>query len=77
MATTIVLRGLLTKPGMANHRLRVLADFIGPKKIMWATDYPHPDGFFPGAPAMIAAKLPEPFRRQILTESALQFYKLG
>jgi len=30
--------------------LRVLADYVGPNKIMWATDYPHPDGFFPGAP---------------------------
>ena len=28
----------------------VLADYIGPHKILWATDYPHPDGFFPGAP---------------------------
>ena len=24
-----------------------------PNKIMWATDYPHPDGFFPGAPEMV------------------------
>ena len=30
--------------------LGVLADYIGPHKILWATDYPHPDGFFPGAP---------------------------
>ncbi len=30
--------------------LKVLADYVGPHKIMWATDYPHPDGFFPGAP---------------------------
>jgi hypothetical protein len=28
----------------------VLADYIGPHKIMWATDYPHSAGFFPGAP---------------------------
>ena len=26
-----------------------LADYIGPHKILWATDYPHRDGFFPGA----------------------------
>ena len=31
----------------------------GRGKILWATDYPHPDGFFPGAPKMIAEKLPE------------------
>ena len=29
--------------------LSVLADYIGPHKIVWATDYPHSDGFFPGA----------------------------
>jgi uncharacterized protein len=28
--------------------LSVLADYIGARKIMWATDYPHSDGFFPG-----------------------------
>ena len=53
-----------------------LAEYLGPHKILWATDYPHPDGFFPGAPAMIAAKLPEKMRRQVLAESAIQFYKL-
>ena len=36
--------------------LNVLADYIGPNKILWATDYPHPDGFFPGAPALIAQR---------------------
>jgi hypothetical protein len=28
-----------------------------PEKILWATDYPHPDGFFPGAPALIRRHL--------------------
>jgi len=37
--------------------LNVLADYIGPNKILWATDYPHRDGFFPGAPAMMAERL--------------------
>jgi len=32
----------------------VLADDIGPNRILWATDYPHADGFFPGAPALIS-----------------------
>jgi hypothetical protein len=27
--------------------LDVLADYIGPHKILWATDYPHADGFSP------------------------------
>jgi hypothetical protein len=34
--------------------LTVLADYIGPHKIMWATDYPHSDGFFPGHRVIIS-----------------------
>src|SRR5204863_512886 len=37
--------------------LNVLADYVGPNKIMWATDYPHRDGFFPGAPDMVRERL--------------------
>jgi predicted TIM-barrel fold metal-dependent hydrolase len=37
--------------------LKVLADYIGPNKIMWATDYPHADGFFPGAPDMVRERI--------------------
>jgi hypothetical protein len=35
----------------------VLAYYIGPHKILGATDYPHPDGFFPGAPDMVRERL--------------------
>jgi CO/xanthine dehydrogenase Mo-binding subunit len=41
-------------PGQA---YAVLSDYIGPHKIMWATDYPHSDGFFPGAPQMLRDRL--------------------
>src|SRR5258705_4091732 len=34
-----------------------LADYIRPHKILWATDHPHPDGFFPGAPKMMLDRL--------------------
>ena len=37
--------------------LKPLAEYVGPHKILWATDYPHPDGFFPGAPAKVRALL--------------------
>lgn len=59
--------------------LDVLADYIGPHKILWATDYPHPDGFFPGAPAMIAnrPRLSEATKWQILAGGAMQFYGLN
>ncbi len=58
--------------------LSVLADFIGPHKILWATDYPHPDGFFPGAPKLIADRpeLSAETKRQILAGGAMGFYKL-
>ncbi len=60
--------------------LKVLADYIGPHKIMWATDYPHPDGFFPGAPKMIGkqlAGLSAATRRQVMGGGAMGFYGLN
>ena len=57
--------------------LSVLADYIGPHKILWATDYPHVDGFFPGAPELIAARPLSPeTKRTILSEGAKAFYAL-
>jgi predicted TIM-barrel fold metal-dependent hydrolase len=51
-----------------------LVNYLGANKILWTTDYPHGDGFFPrGAPKMIAEKLPESMRRKVLAESAMQF----
>jgi len=59
--------------------LATLADYIGPHKILWATDYPHPDGFFPGAPKMMLDRLegvsPET-RRQVMAGGAMGFYGL-
>ena len=54
--------------------LSYLVNYLGADKILWATDYPHPDGFFPGAPKMIAEKLSEKDRRTVLAESAMKFY---
>jgi len=60
--------------------LHALADYVGPHKIMWATDYPHPDGFFPGAPKMIQKQLeglsPET-QHQVMAGGALGFYGLN
>ena len=59
--------------------LHVLADYIGPHKIMWATDYPHPDGFFPGAPDMVKkqlAGLSAETRYQVMAGGAMAFYGL-
>jgi predicted TIM-barrel fold metal-dependent hydrolase len=60
--------------------LKVLADYIGPNKIMWATDYPHADGFFPGAPDMVRERIrglsPET-QRGVLAGGALGFYGIN
>jgi predicted TIM-barrel fold metal-dependent hydrolase len=60
--------------------LKVLADYIGPNKIMWATDYPHADGFFPGAPDMVRERIkgtsPET-QRGVLAGGALSFYGMN
>ena len=59
--------------------LRVLADYIGPHKILWATDYPHPDGFFPGAPRMVLDRLEglsAETRHQVMAGGAMGFYGL-
>jgi uncharacterized protein len=60
--------------------IKVLADYIGPHKILWATDYPHPDGFFPGAPKMIEQRMqglsPET-KHQIMAGGAMGFYGLN
>jgi predicted TIM-barrel fold metal-dependent hydrolase len=57
--------------------LAVLADYIGPDKILWATDYPHLDGF-PGAPKLIRSLgMSEETERSVLAEGAIRFYNLG
>jgi predicted TIM-barrel fold metal-dependent hydrolase len=58
--------------------LGALAEYIGPHKILWATDYPHPDGFFPGAPKLIADRpeLSEATKHAILAGGAKGFYGL-
>jgi predicted TIM-barrel fold metal-dependent hydrolase len=59
--------------------LHALADYVGPHKIMWATDYPHPDGFFPGAPKMVEKQLDglsAETKRQVMAGGAMGFYGL-
>ncbi|HEY1299316.1 MAG TPA: amidohydrolase family protein [Stellaceae bacterium] len=58
----------------------VLADYIGPHKVMWATDYPHRDGFFPGAPKMLLDRLEgvsAETRHEVMAGGAMRFYGLA
>jgi hypothetical protein len=60
--------------------LKVLAEYIRPHKILWATDYPHRDGFFPGAPQMIKDRMagasPD-VQHQVMAGGAMGFYGLS
>jgi uncharacterized protein len=57
--------------------LAVLADYIGPEKVLWASDYPHVDGFA-GSPNLIRSMgMPEDTERRVLAEGAIRFYNLG
>jgi len=59
--------------------LGLVADYIGPNNILWATDYPHLDGFFPGAPKMVEQCLEgcsEATRLAVLGGGARAFYAL-
>ena len=66
--------------GLIEGSLSVLADYVGPHKILWATDYPHPDGFFPGAPKMMEGLLKglsAETKRQVMAGGAMGFYGLN
>jgi uncharacterized protein len=59
------------------NTIAVLAEYIGPHKVMWATDYPHQDGFFPDAPKMVRERLGSlstEQKHQVMAGGALGFY---
>lgn len=56
--------------------LKYLADYIGSTNILWATDYPHLDGF-PDAPAMIKRMgLPPATLKNVLATGAMRYYNM-
>jgi uncharacterized protein len=54
----------------------MMVDILGPNKMLWATDFPHGDGFWPGAPKMIKDKLPAELHRSVLAQGAIDLFKL-
>jgi uncharacterized protein len=70
----------MIRPSLTPFSLSAIDGFPpGPHKIMWATDYPHRDGFFPGAPQMLRDRLgrlsPEA-KHQVMAGGAMGFYGL-
>jgi uncharacterized protein len=56
--------------------LPLLADYLGPDNILWATDYPHFDGFW-NAPNMIKQmNLPPATLKSVLAGGAKRYYAL-
>jgi predicted TIM-barrel fold metal-dependent hydrolase len=56
--------------------LPLLADYIGSDNILWATDYPHLDGF-PNAPQMIKAMgMPEKTLWNVMAGGAMRYYNM-
>ena len=56
-----------------------LLDWIGEDRVMWASDYPHPDGTWPYSQRAIEEQfghLPEATRRKILGDNARALYGL-
>ncbi|HUK08069.1 MAG TPA: amidohydrolase family protein [Stellaceae bacterium] len=64
----------------AEQSISAVAEHLGAHKILWATDYPHRDGFFPGAPRMILDRFdgasPET-KHQVMAGGAIKFYGLS
>lgn len=57
--------------------LASVADYIGPQNILWATDYPHPDGFWNAARQIQDMGLPEQTLTDIMATGAKRFYGLN
>ena len=52
-------------------------DIIGPDRIMWATDYPHQDGFPDAANMIKRMGLKPDTLRKVLAEGAKRYYDLS
>jgi predicted TIM-barrel fold metal-dependent hydrolase len=56
-----------------------LLDVIGDDRVMWASDYPHPDSTWPESQHAIATNfkdVPPESRRRILRDNARELYEL-
>ena len=55
-----------------------LVDYIGTDRLMWATDFPHPDhgGHYVQELREMLSPLPEPVQKQIAGENVRQLYKI-
>jgi predicted TIM-barrel fold metal-dependent hydrolase len=67
-------------PDEAMLRTTAESPLVGPDRIIWASDYPHPDAKFPGVTEELAEALDGltiEQKRQITSESAIALYGIG
>ncbi|MBO0730643.1 MAG: amidohydrolase family protein [Acidimicrobiaceae bacterium] len=67
-------------PDEAMLRTTAESPLVGPDRIIWASDYPHPDAKFPGVTDELAEALDGltvEQKRQITSESAIALYGIG
>ncbi len=57
--------------------LKQVAEYIGPESILWATDYPHPDGFWNAARMIKQMGLPPQVLSDVLATGAKRMYGLN
>ncbi len=86
-----LVRGLTMKPSEYFNRQGFISadplertvpatiDLLGDDVVTWATDYPHPDGMFPGAARAVRERtdIPEESKIKILGENAVRLYGLN
>jgi predicted TIM-barrel fold metal-dependent hydrolase len=56
--------------------LRCLADYLGSDNILWATDYPHADGFPDAANMIKRMGMPPETLANVLAGGAKRYYNL-
>ena len=57
-----------------------VCDFLGQEKLMWGSDYPHPEGTWPNTEARLAEEfvgMPEVDLRKLLGENAMAWYGMS
>ena len=81
--------GLTTRPSEIFHRqcfisfepversLPLVADIVGRKNILWATDYPHSDGFPDAVGYLRRMNMPADLLSDVLATGAKRFYGLA
>lgn len=59
--------------------LPATVELLGDDVIVWATDYPHPDGLYPGAARAISGRsdISESSKMKILGSNSVRLYNLG